>query len=624
MQLEISILNGERKGQSFLIEEMIVPSHPHFWLKDSEAIELSLVAPSNFTSASLYLYDHKIDATRYEFVDEDYIRFTWTPKARAYSKFELLFFNFFGVAEFTVRLEDREENFISTAQFDAIEVLASKARARSVEDMIVYLSRLGEDQLHALFQTTKFGADFKYGGDSPNGNLERIESTLSRIEFIIPRILMRPLSKLSPEKKMLFANGEEHLDESAISWLAGNLSVLETTDDPHRAHLEHDGEYYKANVIQTSVLVEKTDIYENQVIHGALELLLTEVSALLCDYRATIGSNIPKNVKHPLGYVSFFSQINRFKTNLFDSQIKRCNQVILSLKRLKRELDSRLPVERSYLSRPMLTPKAQANHSYRAIFIEYIDWIERRKPDWSVYKNLMAITSVDKLFELYSFYRIDESLQKILYESSQHSWVLGSSELKLLYEPNYWMPKHKNSFEAELVNAEKNTIQRNSSFKERAQNKVYSRRTPDFAIEIRTNDKPVKLIVLDAKYTSREKAFVEYLPSCTMKYAHGIQYKSVSGSPVSSITIVHPSESGSFDSFHTDEQSVFGELSATLAIQSIGICLDDNRDQDRLSELIKGLILHTGIDIFVSDPDTEKMVMNSFPLTRNKLLNFER
>ncbi|MGF1707212.1 hypothetical protein [Enterovibrio baiacu] len=623
MQLKISILNGERKGQSFLIEEMIVPSHPHTWLKDSEAIEFTLTAPSNFTSASLYLYDHKIDATRYEFVDSDNICFTWTPKARAFNKFELLFFNFFGVAEFSVRLEDKQANLTTTIPFDAVEVLASKARARSVEDMIFYLSELGEDKLHALFQTTKFGADFKHGGDSPNGSLERIEATLSRIEFIIPKILMRPLSKLSPEKKMLFANGEEHLDESAISWLADNLSVLETTDDPHRAHLEYEGEYYKANVIQTSVLVEKTDIYENQVIHGTIELLLSQINTLLFDYQTTIGSSNPKNVKHPLGYVSFFSQITKFKTNLFDSQIKRCDQAIQSLKRLKRELDSRLPVERSYLSRPMITPKAQANHSYRAIFIEYIDWIERRKPDWSVYKNLMAITSIDKLFELYSFYRIDESLQRVLYKSSRHTWLFGSNEIKLLYEPNYWMPRNKNSFEAVLVNAEKYTIQRNGTFKERSQDRAYSRRTPDFAIEIKANDEPIKLIVLDAKYTSREKAFIEYLPSCTMKYVHGIQYKNNSGSAVTSMTIVHPSEYGTFDSFHTDEQSIFGNYSSTPSLQSIGICLDESREKDKLTELVKELILHSGINVLISDLESEQLILNSTSLGLEKTLEYE-
>ncbi|TNZ29962.1 hypothetical protein CGK50_24845, partial [Vibrio parahaemolyticus] len=54
----------------------------------------------------------------------------------------------------------------------------------------------------------------------------------------------------------------------------------------------------------------------------------------------------------------------------------------------------------------------------------------------------------------------------------------------------------------------------------------YSHRCPDIVIEVRNENKPSKLIVLDAKYTYPTLAFSKYLPECTMKYVHGIHNRS--------------------------------------------------------------------------------------------------
>ncbi|EGU56405.1 hypothetical protein VINI7043_08445 [Vibrio nigripulchritudo ATCC 27043] len=602
MHLELHIKSGSRSGEVIRLNEVGSIVEPASWIRENEAIELVLSAPSDFQRATLNLYDHRIPATYVDY-DENRVIFIWKPQRLKSRSLECLFINYFGLAELSVELEDENESKI-VKSFAPLEVFASKINAKNVEDMLSYLATLGDEQLHSLFQTTKHGAGFKEGSTSPNGSLERLEKTIDKLSFLFQNLFAKPITKLLPEHRVLQASGEESLDDSALGWLLDNLSVVEEVDDIDRAHFEFDSRMYKAHSIQVPELKENSNVYENQVIHGFIVTLLNEADKQLSNYNKSDSLKSTFNEQMPEGYSSFFTQVNRFKKVLLGNQIERCLRAIDRLKFLKHSLDKSIPVTNYVLDRPILTQKAEAQQSYRGVFIEYINWFEKSSPDWSVYQNLLAIKSIPALFEAYSYYRIGESLNNILNpirrpnSNSTFMHDIDGNEITLVREPIYWMPKNSRSNESLYINSEGKVI-RQGKVKPRSSHGKYSHRSPDVVIEVRKENESSKLIILDAKYTYPNLAFSKYLPDCTLKYVHGIHNRTNNDILVCSMTIVHPvgNEDKSLQSFHAFDYSIEGKMPVSPSLQTFGIKLGVSQDSDNLTETLKLLLKHAGATI---------------------------
>ncbi|HCG7752846.1 TPA: hypothetical protein NJ462_001711 [Vibrio parahaemolyticus] len=603
MHLELHIKSGSRSGEVIRLNEVGSQLEPSSWVKENEVIELLLRAPAKFQSATLNLYDHRVAATYVDF-DEDHTNFVWKPQRQKNRSLECLFINYFGLAELSVELEDEEESKV-IKNFAPLEIFASKLNAQNVEDMLSYLATLGDEQLHSLFQTTKHGAGFKEGSTSPNGSLERLEHTIDKLSFLFQSLFSKPITKLLPEHRVLQASGEEDLDDSALGWLLDNLSVVEEVDDIDRAHFEFNDRMYKAHSVQVPVLKESSNLYENQVVHGFIVTLLNEADKQLTNYNRTGSLKSAFSEEMPEGYSSFFTQVNRFKKELLGNQIERCVRAIDRLKFLKHSLDKAIPVTNYILDRPILTQKAEAQQSYRGVFIEYINWFERSCPDWSVYQNLLAIKSIPTLFESYTYYRIGESLNNILNPTKKGQKPIGSlmhdidgNEISLIREPTYWMPKNSRSNESLYINSEGKVL-KSGKVKPRSSQHKYSHRCPDVVIEVRKENRPSKLIVLDAKYTYPTLAFSKYLPECTMKYVHGIHNRSNNKNLVCSMTIVHPMGDAdeSLQSFHSFDYSIEGSMPVSPSLQALGLQLGLSQDSDRLGETLKLLLKQAGVTI---------------------------
>ncbi|EOG7644537.1 hypothetical protein ACLINL_002819 [Vibrio cholerae] len=602
MHLELHIKSGSRSGEVIRLNEVTSQVEPASWVKENEVIELFLRTPCEFQNATLSLYDHMVPATYIDY-DGNHINFVWKPQRHKNRSLECLFINYFGLAELSVELEDENENKI-VKNFAPLEVFASKINAQNVEDMLSYLSTLGDEQLHSLFQTTKHGAGFKEGSISPNGSLERLEQTIDKLSFLLQNLFAKPITKLLPEHRILQASGEEGLDDSALGWLLDNLSVVEEIDDIDRAHFELNSRLYKAHSVQVPVLKENTNLYENQVVHGFIVTLLNEVDKLLTNYNRSDALESTFSKEMPEGYSSFFTQVNRFKKKLLGNQIERCIKASDRLKFLKHNLDRAIPVTNYILDRPILTQKAEAQQSYRVAFIEYINWFEKSSPDWSVYQNLLAIKSIPTLFESYSYFRIGESLNNILHPEkdqktfSTFMYDINGNEITLVRAPIYWMPKHSRSNESSYINSEGKVL-RKGKVETRSNNHKYSHRCPDVVIEVRIENEFSQLIVLDAKYTYPDMAFSKYLPECTMKYVHGIHNRANNGSLVCSMTILHPigDTDESLNSFHAFDYSIEGGMPVVPSLQALGIKLAITHDSDHLTQTLKLLLKQAGVSI---------------------------
>ena len=466
--------------------------------------------------------------------------------------------------------------------------------------MLSYLANLDDDELHSLFQTTKYNAGFKEGTNTPISNLERLEYSFKLLVSLIPNILRKPISKLVPEQKVIQPNDHHDFNDESLGWLMSNLSVLDECDDIHESHLRFDNQMYKAGALQISELKESTDVYENRVIHGFVYLLIIEISSQLNSYETVDVGQITV-ASPPKGYVSFFDQVKKFKKRLLSEQISRCEHLLNSANNLMFNLEKHLSVKNVLTQRPMLTSKAASNISYRTIFIEFINWHEKSKPDWSVYENLFAIKSIPILFESYCYYRVAETLNSILLTNDRinNYWQDEyGNEISLLREPTYWMPLNKNVSDSRFINSEGLTVTK-TKVRPRSHTHRNSHRCPDIVIEVKQRNGELKLAVLDAKYTTELIASEKRLPECTMKYIHGIHQKGIGKAVVDSMTILFPEQSSPFNSFHVKEHDLLSSNPITPSLQCLGLELSDV-PKDKLtlilSKLLNSLLPNSELD----------------------------
>lgn len=601
MEINLEIRSGERQGISFSLHDtssLTMNEIP--WVLEDETIQFELLAPSKYHSAVLELYQHSIQVTEI-LIDpnnQDIARFIWRPIYGDNSPTSKLFWLYFGVAELNVLLKDEDGVSIELVEFQPLQVVAKKSSADKVEKMFEYLASISSEALHSVFSATRHSVGFEEGLVSPNYTFERLEHAIDALRELLPLILKSPLTRLVPEHKLVPVTGREELDDSSIGWLVENLSLLQPADCNEDAHIFYDGDHFKASALQLPVLNEITDIYENRVIHGYIEQLIRVAQSLINRMELDVFER-GRNNCIPSNYVSFFEKIGRFKTLLLGSQINKINTQISTLKQLKMLLDRHIPAKYPLLVRPIITPRVQGKPAYRDLFVEIIKWHEKGQIDWSAYENLFAIENISMLFETYTYFRVLNACNNILESSSilhdykplKTSFIgQNGTEVNILREPEYWVINHNNRNIDNIVNSEGYTVYKDKkTIRSRGQKGINSKRVPDIVIQIRKPNDSIRLLILDAKYSSADKSFIDYLPELTMKYVHGIQRIGQSERLVASMTILYPDERAGFRDFHFGQHSIFGNTPSNPSLAVCGVLLGDNRDNDLLFELLKRL-----------------------------------
>ncbi len=600
MKLNLEIKNGPRNGTVIELPDISeTPLQEYPVVLEDEVIQFDLIVRGNFRSAVLELYQHSIPVSFISNSKENpgCVCFTWAPHASYYNTNSKLFWNYFGLAELNILLLDENGEVSELLSFQPIQVAATKSQADKVEEMFDYLAELSPEVLHSIFSATKHSSGLEEGQISPNHAFEKIEHALHALKEIIPEILQNPLTRLVPEYRLTPVNGGEELDDSSIGWLLENTSVLETTDIPEEAHINFEGENYKASALLLPILEEKSDIYENWVVHGYVELLLHQAQSL-CNRMEHKMNKRNDSTSIPNGYVSFFEKVTRFKGLLMGTQIHKFDEIINTLKYLKLILERQLPVNRSIHYRPIITTKILNKPAYRNLFYEIIKWHEKGKIDWSSYQNLFAIESIPMLFEAYTYFRVLDITNRFFEHRFSEKSLLKNkfidkydNQIEIIREPIYWTVDHKNRDKDSIVNSEGYTLD-NRSIRKRGQNGINSKRSPDIVIKIVRPSGLINLIVMDAKYSYADKAFRDYLPALTMKYVHGIHRTGQSSPLINALAILHPDDSALYRDFHQGTFGVFGETPAKPSLACCGIMLGRHRNKDNLERFIRKTLEH--------------------------------
>ena len=562
MELEIEILNGTRRGTRFSLPvggPANSSSSPLPYVLETEALVFFASVDRPCEALSLCIGERILPftPTRGNLPGE----FELFPAYRESSRREALFFNYFGVANFSLKIEAAgEAEYLNTAP---LEVLARRETAFRAERMVNFIL----DETHSDLSERSSAPSFQ-GGTAERGEqltllVEQLRDNIHTFEEVAPHILARPMRALTSDLALRNGSQVEVQSDQGIAWLATNLSVLEETDDHQRAHLDVDGRLYYATEALAPVVREHTDIYENQVLVGYLENLWRYIANLLQSFApATPGSQ--QNTHE--GYVSFFAcmkvLIHQVNSKLL-AVIRHCQE---RLAVLRPRFSQWLPARKGEDTIPRITAKVRGNRDYLILFRMVIQWYQVSRQDWDSQQFFLAINSIPDLFEYYSLSRVRQWLLnkgQLKGPISHSRWQARSNNLELIlcYEPRFWMVG--NSRAGEIVNTENRSVnEAKNNWIGRTREHEYARRSPDITIEVKCNGELLGLLVMDAKYTTRDLAFKHYLPECTMKYVHGIAQFDAGVNDrtiVKAMIILYADTLDGFMDFHAAPFDAYGE-----------------------------------------------------------------
>lgn len=569
MSINLKILNGVRKNQQFALGVVEQQAYDTPYLLEDEAIELNYTSGIELPGLFLVVLDNFIDYTSCHKTEAGFI-YTWRPKPLNSWSFESLFHNYYGLAHLQLG-HQTGENLEIIRSFQPIDILAKKINADRVASMLAFLARENEEALLALFRVTRLRSGLKEGGRSETFIVDQLEQTVDLLTAELNKIFCSPISKLVSYRSVV-TPPYQGVDESTVAWIAENPDILQETDDTNSAILKMDDSYYSAHLIQEQRIGTVLDVYENQVIHGFLAALIRVSTELIAGFE--VPSNSRGNDHQNIGYTSFFSQISRFTKELNKKKISRLKTLRTRISNLQQSAQSLIPVTRAISGTPVFTPKARDSISYRRLFSKIIAWHNLGAPDWSAQEELHSIQSIPKLFELYVLFLLKKQLSDQYHvasnlagnqgELSIHTY--GDLTITLLYEPVAWTPNHPQSTNDFLTNTEGWNVSERFSISQRGSSSSRSNRRPDYVIKLEDSSGAKRYIILDAKYTTQNKAFSHYLPSLTMKYIHGLHDHSNGENSTLGLIIVTPNDQADSIHFHHRDFTIYGSRPALPAL----------------------------------------------------------
>lgn len=590
MKVEVRVIGGRNTGTVFDLTQPPT-GEAHYVLCEDDALEFSVYTNEPYPDIHLALHEVFIAPTVSHSINSDGTAFEyiWKPKPLGFG-YESFFHNFCGLAELLIV----EKTQTSYESFDLnilqplmpIEVLARKINADRIKSMLTFLARNDGRDLAALARITRKYSGFKDGEKTIAYTLDRVESYVKFLDEVLPRILRKPIVKLTQTNQYVPYTHQSNISEDTIINLLEAPDLLYPVIDIEESIIELDDQLYGVDSILETVIVEETNLYENQVVHGFVEVLITSVQNI---QKRLSEIQIKSSTKQIIGYESLFNKLSEFNVKLNKPLIERCSIFLNSLYRMKYILEKKLKVKSVHLNEPHFSHKAKQNVFYQQLFKKMIEWLRFGTPDWSLQNELNSIQDLTKLFEYYLFCVTKEHVLNCtsyygggITESpidgsndSRFVFKFGDNfKAELFYEPDIFETDADDALLPEYRNTEAWKQSDRSTYQLRKDNsrttKLFRyRRTPDVVLRLSKGDQDALLIV-DAKYMQSSKAFNVAMPECVMKYIHGI-HKEAGNTTTVGLMIVNPDEENFIRHFHHDKYSIFGDTPVTPAIMTTSI-----------------------------------------------------
>ena len=578
MKLTLEVISNRSKGKLITLDPLSqAENRPALTEMDAVKIRVELDQPQ--VGVALIIEDAKIELSQ---VDAEGRIYSVSPTQKGPGFYEALFYNYFGVAIIYLDIERDDGNHL--VFMGEIEVLARKVTSDQVTGMVSYILESGNIELLRAQGATRRGMSISDDETLPPQRLiEHLESIVELFESSLPNLIRSPLSSLTSSLEVVPLTRDLDIQEQGIAWLAENLSVLSPTTEPDNYIVSHNGLGYTANELQTSVLKEDTDIYENRVLHGFIDGLLSYTHQL----KTGFAENTPQvSLNKADGYESFFNVMGEWLRAESHSYIRKVDEIQSRIKRIQINLQRRLPVKKIVSNQPKFTPKVRTSKLYSTLYRAIYHWHSHSSVDWTIEKLLLAINSVPKLFEVYSVLLVagwakDKMQVQKVEKGGIFTGTFEGYKCNVFYEPVYWRTHHVNADELNIVRTEVSSAEdsfNNQYQPTKTRSGKFAHRSPDVVLEILTNsgseNERKGLIVLDAKYTNRKLAFERDLPLCTMKYVHGLS-STQSSDLVKAMVILYPDHESPWLDFHASSYGLYGKNTQYPILGAQGLEIKD-------------------------------------------------
>ncbi len=487
----------------------------------------------------------------------------------------------FGESQIKVLIGDEQ-----VAKFTC-SVKVTKVRAVEIEGMVDFLCSKSNFLVENHLSRT--ATDF----DLSKRDISSLPLILEKSELFINELLKNQNQlKNKPHKKLIVKKLE--------SWKSNKqdnifpVDILENLDSliPHYGDGDVilNGRNFIVGDILTENMIETTDTLENQVLLSGLYSILRKIKVIQEYYDKLLSeTNYSNSLSNDYVKIDYII-VAKLTSN---GMLSKCKNIINNVNKLIYFFNNILKIKFDYnYSKPLMTPYVRSTILYRSLFEKLQAWYEIE--DYNFDKNkqfLMKLKSLNKIFELFCFYKLIECIQEScgfsIYNSKYDDELLCSVEftgshesITLMYEPKICSVKTSDFNHLDLIDIKYH------------KNNNYLYLNPDFVIKHVDSNNNVSYIILDAKY-SRDNSVIKHgLPNIVEKYylqtgVYDAKYKTIHKNVIYAVVAIYPLDG---DNYHKRINYNLSSHVRTIPFLGAIPINSDNDGRDNIDRLISGLL----------------------------------
>lgn len=381
-------------------------------------------------------------------------------------------------------------------------VSTNETKFKNIKDMMMYLLENNDRILELCFSRTKYKS-------KNDGNFKAsFDSIISLAEKIVHTFV---------EKGNGLKNQLRHRLELVKEDASGNnffninpYDVIDNLDQLHQGYSPDSitllGKAYSMEGIKRENHINSYDLEENKILLGGLisikKVLLSLLNTIDKEPEQLTYDAEYKVIK-PFGRSSGFVIEDLYTELTTIGMEKRIHSMLEPIDELLYFFQKEIQVDFEGFHPPVLSPFARKSRFYLTVYRQLDEWYSLGNPNIGVDHNLTKIRSTAKIYELFTLYRIIDTLHIDGWEvvsSVEHSVFKNfiPSQVGFRKEDtvlNIFYEKKVSGFNKETKHNDLVALNKNSPKNQ------YNYYNPDFII-VKKKQKTVSYFVLDAKYSS--------------------------------------------------------------------------------------------------------------------------
>ncbi|NIG54524.1 hypothetical protein [Chitinophaga sp. Cy-1792] len=457
-------------------------------------------------------------------------------------RFARIFVNEIGLSKIYVHIEGAEVHVAN------VIVETNKISSENYELVTLYLISVGYFDSNILYKAVLEGSQ----NDIKNTLLEALRELLKKLnkwKESLPAFKFDPIRKYSYKQNVVSYDKTQPVDEDSIDWLIDNPSVFKKVDG-NSSDLDAiiNNHPVRIESILLNEISKSTDTYENAIILG----FLINLRRLLLDLGEEIFSRTPR------------TRISNFKEFLISCFNNLILQTVVESGEIVKTIyafhTKELPVTSPVFGFPSKIEGFFRKMHYREV-LQLIDYSRHLfNLDLNINNFNLEVESFDRLFEIYCFYLLKDTISNNVNDNNWQEVLLGDKNNKLagtytIKSGDIFYTIFYEDFPPEFTHFTR------FSYK------------PDFIIRA-SNSKGAVYCILDAKYKNYDPIKLQLdLAKLTLNYLHKIGVSDTSKQQVIglfTISLMHSASATSgLESIFKHDYSFNGEKPVLPQIGSI-------------------------------------------------------